>query len=146
MADSSRKTFIVIAFSAGMSLGLLFASMSFIKSQRDREKDALMYVTSGQAKMISTNVNCSLTFDNPKDADIVLGALKTQNNIVFAGIYDCNGKLFASYYRNDINPSEFKPLQPSKAKFPSRDGYLIVSEPVIQEHQRLGTVCIWAQL
>ena len=145
MADSFRRKFIIIAFSAGMSMGLLFASLSFINSQHKNSKDNLMYFTSTQAKLISSNVKCALSFDDAKDANGILDSLKTQYNIVFAGIYDCNGKLFATYYRDDINPKEFKPLPPSKAKLTSHDGYMIISEPVIHDHQFLGTVCLWAQ-
>jgi len=145
MADSSRKKFIIIAFAAGMSLGLLFTSLLFINSQRNRSKDAILYFASGQAKLISSNVKCALSFDDAKDANGILESLKTQYNIVFAGIYDCNGKLFASYYRDDVRQKEFKPLPPSKAKFTSHDGYMIISEPVIHQRQFLGTVCLWAQ-
>jgi uncharacterized membrane protein affecting hemolysin expression len=145
MADSSRKKFIITAFAAGMFLGLLFASLSFISSQRDHSKDAVKFLTSGQAKLISSNVNGALSFNDVEDANAILETLKTQNNIVFAGVYDCNGKLFASYYRDDIDPQEFKLLPPSKTKFMFHDGYMVVSEPVIQEHKLLGTVCLWAQ-
>jgi uncharacterized membrane protein affecting hemolysin expression len=145
MVDGARKKLIVIAFAAGMSLGLLFASLSFINSQRDRTKDAVMYFASGQAKLISSNVKCALSFEDSKDANGILDSLRTQYNIAFAGIYDCNGKLFATYYRGDVNECRLDTVVPPKAKFTSRDGYLIVSEPVIHQKQFLGTVCLWAQ-
>jgi uncharacterized membrane protein affecting hemolysin expression len=145
MADSSRKKFVVIAFTAGMSLGLMFTSLSFINSQRNRSKDAILYFASGQAKLISSNVKCALSFEDAKDANGILDSLKTQYNIAFAGIYDCNGKLFATYYRSDINPKDIKPLSPSKAKLTSRNGFMVISEPVIHQRQFLGTVCLWAQ-
>jgi len=145
MVDGARKKLIVIAFAAGMSLGLLFASLSFIDSQRDHSKDAVMYFASGQAKLISSNVKCALSFEDAKDANGILDSLKTQYNIAFAGIYDCNGKLFATYYRSDINPQDIKPLSPSKAKVTSRNGFMVISEPVIHQQQFLGTVCLWAQ-
>jgi hypothetical protein len=145
MVDGARKKLIVIAFAAGMSLGLLFASLSFINSQRDRTKDAVLYFASGQAKLISSNIKCALSFDDSRDANGILSSLKTQYNIAFAGVYDCNGKLFATYYRDDIDPKEFKLLPPSKAKFTSRNGFLVISEPVIHQKQFLGTVCLWAQ-
>jgi hypothetical protein len=145
MAVGSTKKFVIIAFAGGMSLGLLFSSVSFIKSQRDRGKDAILYFASGQAKLISSNVKCALSFEDAKDANAILGSLKSQYNIAFAGIYDCNGKLFATYYRGDLNPQDFKPLPPSKAKFATHDGYIVVSEPVIHQHEFLGTVCLLAQ-
>jgi uncharacterized membrane protein affecting hemolysin expression len=145
MAVGSAKKFVIIAFAAGICLGLLFSSLSFIKSQRDRDKDTILHFASGQAKLISSNVKGALVFDDAKDANAVLNSLKTQYNIAFAGIYDCNGKLFATYYRDDVVNKEFKLVPPSKTKFTSCDGYLVVSEPVIQEHQLLGTVRLWAQ-
>ncbi len=145
MVDGARKKFIVIAFATGMSLGLLFASLSFINSQRDRTEDAVLYFASGEAKLISSNVKCALSFDDSKDANAILNSLRTQYNIAFAGIYDCNGKLFATYYRGDVNERELNTVIPPKAKFTSRDGYLIVSEPVIHQKQFLGTVCLWTQ-
>ena len=145
MADSSRKKFIIIAFVAGMSMGLLFASLSFINSQHKDSKKNIMYFTSTQAKLISSNVKCALSFEDAKDANGILDSLKTQNNIVFAGIYDCNGRLFSSYHRDDVRNKEFKLVPPTKAKFVSRDGYVVISEPVIHQKQFLGTVCLWTQ-
>jgi hypothetical protein len=37
-------------------------------------------------------------------------------------------------------------VSPTKAKFVYRNGYMVVSEPVIHQHQFLGTVCIWTQM
>jgi uncharacterized membrane protein affecting hemolysin expression len=95
--------------------------------------------------MLASNVKCALSFEDAKDANGILESLRTQYNIVFAGIYDCNGKLFASYYRDDVRQKEFKPLPLSKAKVTSHDGYMIISEPVVNDHQFLGTVCLWAE-
>jgi uncharacterized membrane protein affecting hemolysin expression len=144
MTDAARKKFIAIIFAAGMSLGLLFASISFIHWQWSSRKNSLFYLTAAQAKLISSNVKCSLSFDDTKDANEILHSLKTQSHIVFAGIYDCNGRPFASYYR-DVAQQSFKPLPPSKTRFRYQDGYLIVSEPVIEAHELIGTVCIWAK-
>ncbi|MGD0552779.1 MAG: CHASE sensor domain-containing protein [Sedimentisphaerales bacterium] len=146
MVDSSRRKFITITFAAGMSMGLLFASLSFINSQRKDSQKTLMYFTSTQAKLISTNVKCAMSFSDAKDANAILETLKIQNCIAFAGIYDCNGKLFSSYYRDDVRNREFKLVPPTKAKFISRDGFIVVSEPIIHQRQFLGTVCLWTQL
>jgi uncharacterized membrane protein affecting hemolysin expression len=146
MADISRRKFVIIAFTTGMSIGLIFASLSFIDSQRKDNKNNLMYFTSTQAKLISTNVRCALSFDDAKDANAILYTLKTQNCIAFAGIYDCNGRLFSYYCRDDVKNKVFKLVPPTKAKFVSRNGFMVVSEPVIHQRQFLGTVCLWTQL
>ncbi len=116
MAVSSRRNFVIIAFAAGMSLGLLFASLSFISLQHKDSKNTLMHFTSIQAKLISSNVKGALSFEDAKDANAVLDTLKTQNCIAFAGIYDCNGKLFSYYCRDDVRNREFKLVPPYKSK------------------------------
>jgi hypothetical protein len=146
MTESSMKKFIVIAFAAGMALGLFFSSLSFFSSESSENKKTLMYFTSTQAKLISTNVKCALSFSDARDANAVLDTLKNQNCIAFAGVYDCNGRLFSYYCRDDVSNREFKLVRPSKVKFMTRGGYLVVSEPVIHQKQFLGTVCLWTQM
>ncbi len=145
MAVAAKKNFVIITFAVGMSLGLLFASISFICWHRNSQKKSLFLLTAGQAKLIASNVKCSLAFSDIKDANEILGSLKTQNHVVFACIYDCRGKPFARYSRDDARQKDFEPAPPLKTRFSYRHGYLIVSEPVIDEHELLGTVCIWAK-
>jgi hypothetical protein len=145
MTNDARKKLTVTAFAAGMSLGLLFTSISFTSWRHNDSKESLFYFTAAQAKLISSNVACSLTFNDRKDANGILDSLKTQNYIAFAGIYDGDGRLFSYYYRDDVNRQEFIPSRPSKVKFRYCDGYLIVSEPVIVDKKLAGTVCLWAK-
>jgi hypothetical protein len=145
MTDDIRKKLIVLTFAAGMFLGLTFTSASFTAWRRSDDKNNIIYFASSQAKMIASNVKCSLSFDDNKDANSILDSLKTQNYIAFAGIYDNHGRLFAYYYRDDVKRQGFIPPPPSKAKFKTIDGYLVVSEPVIVDHNLVGTVCLWAQ-
>jgi uncharacterized membrane protein affecting hemolysin expression len=145
MTNSAKKKLIVLMFAGGMALGLLFASVSFTTWQQDITKSSLFYFTATQAKLISSNVRCSLSFNDTKDANSILDSLKTQNYIAFAGIYDSDGRLFAYYYRDGVNRRDIIPVPPSKAKFKYHKGFLVVSEPVIDQHQLMGTVCLWAQ-
>ena len=145
MTNGKKNILIVLVFAVGMLLGLLFASISFVAWQRYDGKTALLSCTTAQAKLISSNVKCSLSFDDRKDANSILDSLKIQNYIAFAGIYDCEGRLFAYYYRDDVKKEGFIPTPPSKARYSVHDGYLVVSEPVIVDHKLVGAVAIWAQ-
>jgi hypothetical protein len=145
MADGIRKKLIVLTFAAGMFLGLAFTTVSFTAWRCSYDESNIVYFASSQAKIIASNVKCSLSFNDNKDANSILDALKTQNYIAFAGIYDNRGRLFAYYYRDDVKPSGFIPPPPSKARFKKRNGYLVVSEPVIVDHNIVGLVCLWAQ-
>jgi len=145
MILGNKKILTVIIFAAGMTLGLLFASVSFTAWHWYCVQKTLYSFTSSQAKLISSNVQSSLTFNDSKDANGVLDSLKTQNSIVFGCIYDSNGNLFASYCRQDLAAKGFKPPRRSKAKLNFRDGCLVVSEPVIVEQNIIGTVCLWSK-
>jgi hypothetical protein len=145
MADGIRKKLIVLTFAAGMFLGLAFTTASFTTWRCSYDENNIIYFTSSQAKMLASNVKCSLSFDDNKDANSVLDSLKVQNHIAFAGIYDNRGRLFAYYYRDDVKQSGFIPQPPSKAKFKKCDGYLVVSEPIFVDHNLVGSVVLWAQ-
>jgi len=145
MPVSNKKILIVVMFAAGMVLGLLFASISFTAWHWYSVQKTLYCFTSSQAKLISSNVQSSLVFNDSKDANGVLDSLKTQHSIVFGCIYDSKGNLFASYCRDDYAAKGFKPPRLSKAKIKFNAGCLIVSEPVIVENSIVGTVCLWAK-
>jgi hypothetical protein len=145
MTIGSGKKITVLMFAGGMLFGLLFASISFVAWQRSDGKTAMLFSATAQAKLISSNVKCSLSFDDREDANSILDSLKIQNYIAFAGIYDSDGRLFAYYYRDDVKKEDFIPSPPSKARYSVHDGYLVVSEPVIIDHKFVGTVALWAQ-
>ena len=145
MTDSIRKKLIVPAFATGMFLGLALASASFTAWRRCDDKNATLYLADSQAKMIASNVKGSLSFDDNKDANEILNSLRTQKYVAFAGIYDNRNQLFAYYYRDDIKQSGFIPPSSSKAKFEKRNGYLVVSEPVLVDKNLIGTVVLWAK-
>src|SRR5438034_11597999 len=48
-------------------------------------------------KIISTNSTAALAFDNHEDAKEILAALKAEQHIVAACLYDENGELFSQY-------------------------------------------------
>ncbi len=145
MTDGIRKKLIVLTFAAGMFLGLAFTTASFTAWRCTYDEENILYFANSQAKMIASNVQCSLSFADNKDANSILDSLKTQNYIAFAGVYDSRGRLFAYYYRDDIKQRGFIPPPPTKAKFKKRDGFLIISEPVLVDHNLVGSVVLWAQ-
>ena len=145
MTDGIRKKLIVLTFAAGMFLGLVFTTASFTAWRCCDDENTIRSLAFSQAKMIALNVECSLSFNDNEDANSILDSLKTQNYIAFAGVYDNQNQLFAYYYRDDVKQNGFIPPPPSKAKFRKRNGYLVVSEPIIVEHNLVGSVVLWAQ-
>lgn len=145
MSDGLVKKLIVLTFAAGMGIGLVFTTASFTFWKHCDEKTNLLYFASSQAKLVASNVKCSLSFSDNKDANAILGSLKTQNYIAFAGIYDNEGRLFAYYYREDIKQQGFIPPPHSRAQSKNLDGFIVVSEPVIVDRKLVGSVVLWAK-
>jgi PAS domain S-box-containing protein len=89
---------------------------------------------------VAENCKVSLAFQDNKDAEKVLDAMHVDEHIIFGGIYDAEGKLFASYYRND---NTIKNLPTNiKIDFLFEHDTLTVCRAIILDNQRIGTVCL----
>lgn len=145
MSCNPKKRGIVLAFSVGMVLGLVFTSVSYTAWCRCDDKNTIRYFAAAQAKLIAYNVTCSLSFLNNKDANSILDSLKLQNYVAFAGVYDSNGRLFAYHYRNDVRQNGFIPPHPARLNSKNLENYLVITEPIIVDHNFFGTVILLAQ-
>ena len=76
---------------AGIGLGVY---------ERSAFQSALTSELLALADILGTNTAAALAFHDQKSATDVLGALKAEHNIVAAGLYDNDGKVFASYLRS----------------------------------------------
>ena len=61
------------------------------------------------AEIFASNSTAALTFDDPKAAKELLSSLGAKHSVNFAAIYSINGKLFASYSRDDYRGKLPKP-------------------------------------
>ena len=95
-----------------------------------------------RAQIIAANSTAALAFQNESDAADVLSALKTDQRITAACIYNGAGKIFAKFPAN-ANAGIF-PAWPSQSGY--RDGHLEVFCPIIQGDRTLGTVYIQSDL
>jgi signal transduction histidine kinase/DNA-binding response OmpR family regulator len=76
---------------AGIGLGVY---------ERSAFQSALTSDLLALADILGTNTAAALAFHDQNSATDVLGALKAEHNIVAAGLYDSEGKVFASYLRS----------------------------------------------
>jgi signal transduction histidine kinase len=100
-----------------------------------------------QAKIIGYNTAAAILFIDPHTASETLGALSTEPDVIAAGIYTRDGKLFASY----TSSSTAAPSLPST--FSERmdghrfDGsYLQLWRRIIFEQKTIGTIVIHTSL
>jgi signal transduction histidine kinase/uncharacterized membrane protein affecting hemolysin expression len=95
-------------------------------------------------EIISANSTAALAFENRKDADEILNALKAEKHILAACIYDGSGKIF-SKYPSQLPDSEFpSTLEPDGFRFTKSrlEGF----QPIVQEKNRLGTLYLKSDL
>lgn len=93
---------------------------------------------------IATNSTAALAFENSDDADEILSALKSDEHIVAACLYDKKGKLFATYPQNLLD-SAF-PVSPIEQSYHFENSHLAGFQTVTQGGKRLGTLYLKSDL
>lgn len=94
--------------------------------------------------VIASNSSAALAFDSRKDANEILNALKAEDHIVKASLYDTDGNLFAKYPTS--LPDSVFPEKPGATGYVFSDHALVGYEEVIQENKRLGTLYLESDL
>ena len=89
---------------------LVLACATFIAYDMITFRETTVRNLSTQAQIVGSNSVSALLFNDPQSAENTLSALKAAHNIMSAGIYTPDGKLFASYSRD---PGEQIPSLPS---------------------------------
>ena len=101
-----------------------------------------LYTTTQQlstvGQVIAANSTAALAFDNQSDAADILTALKTNQHITAAALYNKSGQLFAKYPA-DI-PDSSLPATPGKPGYHYEHLSLVGFQPVVQDDRTLGTL------
>jgi signal transduction histidine kinase/CheY-like chemotaxis protein len=123
---------------------LILACAAFMAYDRVTFRDAAVRSLSTQAQIISANSVSALLFNDAQQAENTLSALKAAHNILFAGIYEPDGRLFASYSRGARTILPVLPEIPSdlnETHWLQKDE-IVLMRPVIFHGKRTGTVYI----
>src|SRR5713101_8044311 len=92
---------------------LLLACAAFIAYDMVTFKETMVRNLSTQAQIIGSNTVSALLFNDVQSAENTLSALKAAHNIMSAGIYTPDGRLFASYSRDSSRNFSTLPSIPS---------------------------------
>src|SRR2546427_1307069 len=88
-------------------------------------------------EIVATNSTAAVAFGNERDAGEILAALKAEQHVVAAGLFNKEGKLF-SRYPADL-PADAFPVAPEKDGYRFEHSYVVGFQPVAQERdKRLG--------
>src|SRR5436309_11229069 len=80
------------------------------------------------AQITADNTTAALAFENERDAEEVLSALRIERNVVAACLYDKDGKLFARYPANEAAATF--PTAPEEDGHRFTQAHLILFQPV----------------
>ena len=132
-----RKLVRIVLLISGVVL--LSASTTILTYEFLTFRQTTIQQASTLGQIIAANSTAALAFDNSGDATEILSAVKAEQAIVGAGLYNKEGKLF-SHYPPNVPRSDFPAT-------PKEDGYRFVAsnlfgfQPVIQgQNNRLGTL------
>ena len=140
------KTKLVMIIVITSLAALLIQAAGFIVYERMRVKDELVRDLSSLARIVADRSTAALIFNDDKVAIETLGALKVKRPVTAACLYDAEGKVFARYDSGEERPFAFPPLRSTESRADIEDGYLSLSEPVMEGGVPIGTVFIRASL
>lgn len=130
------------------SSAMLLACAAFVLFEIVTFRTGMVRVLGIRAQIIGSNSVSSLMFFDPRSAEATLAALKADPHTISAGLYDRDGKLFASYRRERSSPYPALPqvvhALNSSYQFDKRQ--LLLFRDIVFEGERLGTVYIQSDL
>ena len=133
----SRKLTLIIMTASGVSL--LLACLSFSGFDVIVFRHSVAGHLKSLASITGANVAASLTYHDPKSANLVLQSLRAEPNIMGARIYDAHGKIFASYRRSASVAAALPDSSPAFGYLLEKDR-ITNSSPIDLDDEIIGTV------
>ncbi len=160
----SIKRKLMIFFLLIISIGITMTTTTFMLNQVYRFNQSAREEIRTQTQILARNTSASLTFMDEASANEILMALKANPKIVAALLFGADNYLFAHYVasnaasgslRGEISslllpnsnpPALFTALQNACSGFRFLEMRPLVSEPIMLDKERIGTVVIQADL
>ena len=135
------KLMLVMAVTS--TLSLLIACVAFVIYDYSTFRTMMTHDLATLASVIGTNCTAALEFGNEQDATETLSALEARTTIVAAYVYGQDGKLFASYTRDQAKMSA-PPLRPEGYRFGRNS--LDLYQKIQLKKETVGTICLRSDL
>lgn len=123
---------------------LLFACAAFFAYDLLTFRQSMVAHLSTLAQMTAATSTAALAFDNPKDAEETLSALRAEPDIAAACLYDKDGSLFATYPAR--SPADRFPARVGPAAPRFQGSFLVVFQPAMQNGVMQGTLYLKSSL
>ena len=127
---------------------LLLATGALLTYELVTFRQAMVRKLSTEAQLVGYNAASALLFDDRDAAAKTLAALRAETHVMAAAVFTATGTRFATYLRGDRREP------PGIGDPPTRHGpwyrfaadSLVVSEDVVMDHERVGSVRILSDL
>ena len=141
LALSVKQTLIIMLTS---SIVLLLACASFVAYDAVTFRRELAESVSALADMIGANCAAAIDFKDPASAAETLAALHANRNIIFACVYDRDGRTFAVYQRDSAAHFNSPVMRKGGEEF--RNNLLYLYRPVMRQDEAVGTILLTSDL
>jgi signal transduction histidine kinase/DNA-binding response OmpR family regulator len=101
-----RRKLAIVTLGA-TTLALILACAGFTIYERASFRTTTVSELTTLADTLGSNAAASLTFSDKKTGQEILGALRAEQNVLAASLYDDKGLIFVEYRRSDL-PADFK--------------------------------------
>jgi len=142
LSIKSKLTSIMMLISV---VALLLSCASFIIYDQICSRRTMIQELSSLSEIVGSNSTAAITFNDQESAKEILSALSARPNIISAGLYTFDGKLFASYTRSGGVESSW-PKAPLVEGSRFGDDRLDVFHTITLDGQTLGTLYLHSDL
>jgi signal transduction histidine kinase/ActR/RegA family two-component response regulator/HAMP domain-containing protein len=111
------------------------AVYEYVDFRRAHVRDSIVL-----ADVVASNVSGTLAFDDAAAGKAALAALRSDQHVMTAALYDANGERFTEYRRDEGVAAAPPRAGAEGALF--EGGRLTIVRPVVHNHRRLGTIYI----
>jgi signal transduction histidine kinase/CheY-like chemotaxis protein len=128
------------------SAALILSALSFLVYDLVSFRHLLIQDLMTQAEIIGYNSAGAMEFKDVPAATATLSALTAKEDVVAAGLYGRDNKMFAHYSRNSSVIPSLLPAQPQDKSYRVEGGYLQVFHDVTLNGERLGTLFLQSDM
>jgi PAS domain S-box-containing protein len=144
LKDLPIKRKLTVVFMLTTALALLVTCAAFMLYERFTYKGELVNHLRVIAEITAENIVAPIFFEVPSDAERVLRALRAEQHITAAVVYDATGQVVARH--PDRGAEAQLPFEGFKRESIFLEGYLFIAQPVVQNNAPIGALYIKADL
>ena len=144
MKDQSIRRKLITVILLTSSIVLLLTCAAFITYEWITFRQGMARNLTTLAQITAANTTAALAFRNEADASEVLSALRVEDHVVAAALYDNEGKLFATYPVG--HSANLLPTTPERKGYHFSRSHLDLFQPVFENDKWLGTLYLKSDL